>query len=100
MGRKLARILKADNVKLEGQFRLGADRAGPVLSKERNMGSGTPQVHIVEKNTEFAIIEIICSCGTRTSLRCEYAEVGPSVGDSQTQNGESGVSNEAPEQAK
>ena len=100
MRKKLARILKADKVKLEGQFHLDADQAGSVLSKQRNMDSGTPQVHIVEKNTEFAVIDIICSCGARMSLRCEYADVGPSVGDSQTQNDESGVSDEGPEQAK
>jgi hypothetical protein len=97
---KPARILKADNVKLEGRFRLGSDRSGPVLSKQRNMGSGIPQVRIVEKSTEFAVIEIICSCGTRTSLRCEYADVGPSAGDSRTQNNESGIPVGSPGQAK
>ena len=100
MRKKLARILKADNVKLEGRFRLDTDRAGPILSSKKSTGSGTPQVRIVEKDIEFAVIEIICPCGTRTALRCEYADVGPSVGDSQTQKDESGTPHEAPDQAK
>jgi len=30
-------------------------------------------VNIVENQPEFAVIEITCSCGTKTYIRCEYA---------------------------
>jgi hypothetical protein len=31
------------------------------------------KARIVEQTPQFAVIEINCSCGTKTYLRCEYA---------------------------
>ncbi len=71
------RILKGDNVKFEGQLQLGACRASAGvtqgLSGGKNAASAVPQARIVEEHDEFAVIEITCSCGTKTSVRCEYA---------------------------
>lgn len=70
------RILKGDNVKFEGQLHLDACQvpAGVKqgLSGNKNVSSAVPQARIVEEQDEFAVIEIICSCGTKTSVRCEY----------------------------
>ena len=100
MGKTLGRILKANNVKLEGQIHLGVDQAELSLPKEKITGLATPQVRIVEKHPEFAVIEITCSCGTRTYLKCEYAGAESSAKDSQTQNSAFGVANQVPDQAK
>jgi hypothetical protein len=112
------RILKSDNVKLEGQFRLDLAQVesagdGP---KRTSAASAAPQARIVENHPEFAVIELIqarivenhpefavieliCSCGTGTYLRCEYAGVqAPEA--SQTQNSTLETSNEVPDQAK
>ena len=70
MGRATGHILKSNNVKFEGQFQLDAVQSEPNSSgEERNAASAPPQVRIVENHPEFAVIEITCSCGTKTYLK-------------------------------
>ncbi len=75
MPKTAGHILKSDEVKLEGQFRLDvaqvqSQTGGP---KEQSPALADPQVRIVENHPEFADIEITCSCGIKTHLKCEYA---------------------------
>ncbi len=84
-------ILKGDKVNLEGQFHLDVTQAGPTRTKEKNGTSGKPQLSIVESNPEFTLIELICPCGTKTFLKCEYTNPKPSVDASQTQNAAPGA---------
>ena len=79
------RILKSDEVKLEGRFLLDAAQAGPGSPKRQVAASSPPQVRILENSEQYAVIEVICSCGTRTSLKCEYAGASaPDTDDTQT----------------
>ncbi|OHB62236.1 MAG: hypothetical protein A2168_02230 [Planctomycetes bacterium RBG_13_50_24] len=73
MIRTAGRILKSNNVKLEGQFQLDAANAGLDLPKQKIALSSAPNVRILENHPEYAVIEVTCSCGTRMSLKCEYA---------------------------
>ncbi len=73
MKKTAGHILKGSDVKLEGQFHLDLGQVAPVRAKEKSVASVTPQAQIVENYPEFAVIEITCSCGTKTYLRCEYA---------------------------
>ena len=73
MIRRAGRILKSNDVKLEGQFHLDAANAGSDLPKQKIGASSAPQVRILENHPEYAVIEVTCSCGTRMSLKCEYA---------------------------
>jgi len=73
MEKTAGHILKANNIKFEGQFHLDLVRAGSNLPKEKNAASTTPTAHIVESHSEFAVVEVTCSCGTKTYLKCEYA---------------------------
>jgi hypothetical protein len=67
-------ILKGHSVKFEGQFRLDMAQAGKGQPpKWEKTASAGPQVRILENNPEYAVIEITCSCGTQTRLKCEYA---------------------------
>jgi hypothetical protein len=92
MPKTAGHILKSDEVKLEGQFRLDvaqvqSQTGGP---KEQSPALPAPQVRIVENHTEFADIEITCSCGIKTHLKCEYA--GTQVTEeSKAQNGQASV---------
>ena len=72
MEKTAGRILKSSDVKLEGTFCLDAGQSAPALARERNAASVPVQAHIVESQPQFAIIEVICSCGTKTQIRCEY----------------------------
>ena len=67
------RILKSNDVKLEGQFHLDAANAGLDLTKQEIAGSSAPKARILENHPEYAVIEVTCSCGTRMSLKCDYA---------------------------
>jgi len=66
------RILKSDKVKVEGRFLLDAAQSGSDSPKQQVAGSSTAQVRILENNEQYAVIEVICPCGTRMSLKCEY----------------------------
>jgi len=73
MIRTAGRILKSNDVKLEGQFHLDAANAGLDSPKQQVAPLSAPQVRILENHPEYAVIEVICSCGTKMSLKCEYA---------------------------
>ena len=89
-------ILKSSNVKLEGKFYL--DIANERQSSlKKNAVSSKPQVHILENHPDFAVIEITCTCGTKTSLKCEYSSKKPSVENCKT---ETQVPNKASENAE
>ena len=73
MGKTAGHILKANNTKLEGQFHLELAHAGSSPSMKKKPASTTPTARIVENHPEFAVVEVTCSCGTKTHLKCEYA---------------------------
>jgi len=73
MIRTAGRILKSNDVKLEGQFHLDLAKAGLDLPKQQGSVSSSPKVRILENHPQYALIEITCSCGKRLSLKCEYA---------------------------
>ena len=101
MSKKTKRILKKDNVRFEGRFHLDLAQAGSAKdgTKQRSAASSAPQARIVESYPEFAVIEVICSCGTGTLLRCEYAGAHAPERP-QKQNGALEASNNVPDQAK
>jgi len=67
------RILKSNDVKLEGQFHLDVAKAGSDIPGQQVAASSTPQVRVVENNPEYAVIEVTCCCGRKMSLKCDYA---------------------------
>jgi hypothetical protein len=75
MEKAAGRILKSNNVKLEGQFRLDAGPGVKCPSNERNAALAPAQVRIVENQPEFAVVEVTCCCGAKTLIRCEYPDV-------------------------
>lgn len=67
-------ILKSNNVKLEGRFRLGIGQDAPNSSNGRNITLASAQVCIVESHPEFAVMEVTCDCGAKTRIKCEYTD--------------------------
>jgi hypothetical protein len=95
MPKTSGRILKSDEVKLEGQFRLDVAQAqsstgGP---KQKKPPLAAPQVRIVENHHEFALIETTCSCGTKTLVKCEYADT-QAPQEPKIQNGRTNVTDQ------
>lgn len=66
------RILKSNDVKLEGQFHLDVAKAGSGMPRQQVAASSTPEVRVVENNPEYAVIEVTCCCGRKMSLKCDY----------------------------
>lgn len=67
-------ILKGNSVEIEGRFRLGAEQAPNSSENKTNPTSAPAQANIVENHPEFAVVEVTCCCGTKTHIRCEYAD--------------------------
>ena len=74
MQKATGRILKSDDIKLDGRFHLDIGQVGQTPAKEKNTTLAAPQARIVENQPEFTTIELTCSCGTKTHIRCEYAD--------------------------
>ena len=73
MGKTAGHILRGDNIKVEGKFQLDATQSGTGSPRTAVVYSGKPSVSVVETNSEFTIIEVTCSCGAKTSVKCEHA---------------------------
>jgi hypothetical protein len=101
MTKAAGHILKSEDVKLEGRFRLdvGQLQSSTGRPKEKSLPLAEPQVRIVESHPNFADIEITCSCGIKTHLKCEYAGAQPPEMP-KTQNGQAGVPDQKPEENK
>ena len=67
---RLVTLLKADNVKMAEQSVVidpGALAAGAAA------GDSTAQeARIVESNDEYAVIEIVCACGGKSFVQCNF----------------------------
>ena len=78
MGNSTGRIIKAQNVKLDGHFRITAGLTDSDTSNATaQAGSGNApgaalQVNIVESHAEYAVLEVTCSCGAKTNIKCQY----------------------------
>ncbi|MCX5633248.1 MAG: hypothetical protein NTW93_06215 [Phycisphaerae bacterium] len=87
MEKAAGRILKGNDVKLEGCFRLDAGQGAPGSANQRNAGSVPAQARIIENHPEFAVIEVTCGCGVKTHIRCEFINA-QSAEQGQKNNGE------------
>jgi hypothetical protein len=75
MDERTQRVIPADNVKIDGQVQLGLNNAAglPKSAAASSSDPNAPGAFIVEKNSEFMIVEVTCTCGKKTYLRCEFA---------------------------
>jgi hypothetical protein len=74
MENTIGHILKSNDVKLEGQFRLDAGQNPTGSPNKTNITSAPAQARIVENHPEFAVIEVICGCGAKTHIKCQYPD--------------------------
>ena len=69
------RILKKDDVELDGQYQLdlGPGKFETPDPAHIHTPVSEPQARIVENQPEYAVIEVTCSCGAKVCVRCEYS---------------------------
>jgi hypothetical protein len=65
------RILKSGDVDVEGRFALELGKAQP-QGHNKNHTAGVAKVRILENQNEYAVMEVTCSCGRKTVIRCDY----------------------------
>ena len=76
------RVLKSDQVKVSGTVRLTPGDGAPVRTTFSAQADGpraeaVPQsARIVESNSDYAVIEVVCSCGVKNHIQCDYADAG------------------------
>ncbi|MHC4644141.1 MAG: hypothetical protein ACYTBJ_01470 [Planctomycetota bacterium] len=97
MEKTAGRILKGNNVRIEGRMQLGVTHTviGP---QEANCTASTPAVAVVQNHPEFVVIEFTCSCGAKTFVKCEYGHDNTQAENHLKQNGISGAPHQAPQQ--
>lgn len=64
--------MNSDEVKIEGRFHLPLAPAAASSAQQPNANLAQPCVIIVENHPDHAIMEITCSCGAKSYVRCEY----------------------------
>ena len=75
---KVARgILKGKDVKLEGRFHLKLEQDVTNSTDNKSKNLAPAQVSIVENHPEFVVLEVICGCGAKNHIRCEYSDAQP-----------------------
>jgi len=66
-------VLKANQVQFADPLALSVNPT-PMQQGSKPQRSSVPQrARIVEKTSDYAIIEITCACGRTTQVRCDYA---------------------------
>ena len=66
------KILKSDQVVIDGKFKLDFSQFNHCTSDSMNTTLKSPQVNIIENNEGFIVIQVICSCGKEINLKGEY----------------------------
>jgi hypothetical protein len=77
------RVLKASKVRFEGTYYLGLTPDDCASSDKRAGGSVASRIRIAENHADYAIVEVICSCGKTTYVRCDYNSAGASAAGAQ-----------------
>ena len=71
MQKRTTHVLKSNEVEYGGSVELtvpGAGTTRPPIPP----ASAIQQAQIVENAEQYALVEVVCSCGAKTYVRCEY----------------------------
>jgi hypothetical protein len=66
-------VLKASEVQLAGSLQLSLDPSAPPQASGSSASASPARIRIAENHPEYALIEVTCSCGQSTYVRCDYA---------------------------
>jgi hypothetical protein len=70
-------VLKAAEVTLEEPLRLSLDPTAAAACAGPRSAPDAASVRITQSHPDHAVIEVTCSCGRTTYLRCDYAAASP-----------------------
>lgn len=80
---RLTTVIKKDQVLVSGSVRLEPGGDAPVRTAtpsqtDPHAPDSEPvaqEARIIESNNEYAVIEVICSCGAKSHIQCNYAQM-------------------------
>lgn len=72
MKQTTGKILKSDQVNIEGKYKLELSHGNHCSSESMNTTLKQPHVKIIENNDGYIVIQVICSCGEQINLKGEY----------------------------
>ena len=79
MTHKPVKVVKNEQVVVDGNvcIKLGSGiEAVAVSTVGQSIGPGDiEQARVIESNEQYAIIEIICSCGAKSHIQCNYGDI-------------------------
>jgi hypothetical protein len=75
---KRVQVIKRDQIDLQGAVQLSSGTAAGAI--DSSMSSGAPastghkhEARIVESHPDYAILEVVCGCGSKSQIQCHYA---------------------------
>ena len=77
MMQTMNRVLKSDEVEIDGRCHLEIGRSASSVQPVKNNNGVAAKARMLDNTNEYALIELICSCGKKTLVRCEYGDVSP-----------------------
>ncbi|MBN1818893.1 MAG: hypothetical protein JW828_16135 [Sedimentisphaerales bacterium] len=81
MTREVITVLQAENVRVHGTVLLPTRapqapvRTAAAPQAPSHAPASPQQARVVESNTEYAILEVVCSCGAKMHIQCNYGNV-------------------------
>jgi len=73
MLKTMPNVLKANEVRSAGPMQLPLQPGPAQPAGAAPVASGPACVRIAENHPEYALVEVTCSCGKITYIRCDYA---------------------------
>ncbi|MCD4831046.1 MAG: hypothetical protein K8R02_04460 [Anaerohalosphaeraceae bacterium] len=67
-------IIKDKDITLDGKFVLSIGNTAGKNAGSSKTGNSDFQVRIVENQAEFAVMEVMCGCGKKANVKCEYVK--------------------------
>jgi hypothetical protein len=68
-----SRILKNDSITVKGTHKISHKASTPAAGAGTAANKTQPKAEIIQKEPDFAIIEVTCGCGQKVQLRCDYS---------------------------
>ena len=75
---RCVKVMKKNGVAVGGSVRITPETGVAPVRTKAVSGTSSPtaavpqQARLMESNDEYAIIEVICGCGTKSFIQCNY----------------------------
>jgi hypothetical protein len=76
MTQPASRIIKNGQMEIEGRMTIDLGNFPPSAGQAAKGAPAAPaKVRILENQDQYAVMEVTCSCGKKTIIRCDYGDL-------------------------